>query len=392
LPARSIYHATLTRARAEPTMEVMRISRGIACIVAVACSSKSPATHSPDGGGATADGATPSGDAASTLPAGWLYTQGNAIFESDGHGSGTPWMGRGVNLDDIFLCGNNDTLYLQTPDQTLDNVVSGLMSGWKPSFARMSLGMASYQPTVSWLADAAQYATPMTHVIQTIAGYPGVHVLVTLRSDASMIGQDTADGDAEATGLPSDSTTTPDATTFPSGTDAVYTALVDAFGSSSAVLFGLTNEPGGDKLASPTISAAMSHAVGVIRAEEDKLGVPHHLVSVQGNSWTSEIGFYDTTPLPYDDVVYEVHGYPPVTESYTYSHIPVILGEYGDLGSAAAFYADVETKQIPNLAWDFEPFSDCTPDLLTVVDNSSTDLEPTAWGMTVQAYLLAHAQ
>jgi hypothetical protein len=242
---------------------------------------------------------------------------------------------------------------------------------------------------VSWLTNPSQYATPMTGVIDAIGANPGVYVLVTLRSDASMIGQDTADGDPEATGIPSDSTTTPDKTKFPTGTDAVYQALVDAFGSKSFVLFGLTNEPGGNKQSNATLSAAMSHAVGVIRAEEDKIGVPHHIVSVQGNGWTSDISFYAQTPLQYPDVVYEVHGYPPATSSYTYSNIPVIIGEYGSLADSNAFYADVEAKQIPNIAWDFDSYSNCSPDLLQV-NQSDTNLMPTAWGTTVQTYLLAH--
>ena len=132
----------------------------------------------------------------------------------------------------------------------------------------------------------------------------------------------------------------------------------------------------------------MSHAVGVIRAEENKLGVPHHVVSVQGNSWTSDISTYAATPLPYDNVVYEVHGYPPATASYTYANIPVIIGEYGSLTDSATFYADVEAKQIPNLAWDFEPYSNCSPDLLNVT--TSTTLTPTAWGTTVYDYLTSH--
>lgn len=299
-------------------------------------------------------------------------------------------MGRGVNMDDIFLCGYNDTLWMTDSQATLTSIASGLLSAWKPSFVRVSLGMDSYPTTTSWTSSAAQYQTPMTAVIDSIAK-AGVYVLVTLRSHASMIGQDTADGDAEATGLPSDATTTPDATTFPTGTDATYIALVDSFAQSNFVLFGLTNEPGGDKLTNAQITAALGHAVGVIRAEEDKLKVPHHIVSVQGNGWTSDIGFWAQSPLAYDNVVYEVHGYPPVASSYTYSNIPVILGEYGSLpaGGSDAFYADVEAKQIPNLAWDFESYSDCTPDLLQVNDSDS-NLVPTAWGSTVQSYLLAH--
>jgi hypothetical protein len=351
-----------------------------------------PDASKPDGskpkpdGGAPTDG--PSPDAG--FPAGWLYTSDNQILISDGS-SGKPWMGRGVNIDDIFLCGYDNTLWMTSPDKTLETIVTGLVSGWKPTFIRISLGMDSNPTVTSWLSNPTQYKTPMTGVINAIGANPGVHVLVTLRSDASMIGQDTVDGDPEATGLPSDSTTTPDATTFPMGTDPVYVALVDSFASSSFVMFGLTNEPGGNKLSSATISAAMSHAVGVIRAEEDHLHVPHHIVSVQGNGWTSDISFYAATPLPYDNVVYEVHGYPPSASGYTYSNIPVIIGEYGSLDSTAAatLYADLEAKQIPNLAWDFEPYSDCAPDLVTVTTSAST-LTPTAWGSIVQGYLTSH--
>jgi hypothetical protein len=131
----------------------------------------------------------------------------------------------------------------------------------------------------------------------------------------------------------------------------------------------------------------------VIRAEEDKLGVQHHIVSVQGKQWTSDISYYHTNPLTEDNVVYEVHGYPPATDSYTYPDLPVIIGEYGSLsGSAAtAFFADLETKQIPSLAFDFDPLNNCAPDLLNIT-NDVTKLTPSAWGNTVKSYLLMHAQ
>ncbi len=180
---------------------------------------------------------------------------------------------------------------------------------------------------------------------------------------------------------------------FPSGTDALYEALVEAFANDKFVLFGLTNEPGGNKLSDQQLSRAMSHAVSTIRAKEDALGVPHHLVSVQGNAWTSDISVYGKTPLTQDNVVYEVHGYPPGNSSYTYANLPVIIGEYGSLDetSATAFYADIESKQLSNLAWDFEPYSNCAPDLVDV-DNSPTNLTPSnGWGTLVKAYLQKHA-
>jgi hypothetical protein len=404
-------------------------------------SSKSP--EAPDSGGSTPgddatpgnpvgdDGATAGGDDAGTIgtvvdgaagtdasppadagsygpyPAGWLFTRGNKIYLSNGSvAAPTVWMGRGVNMDDIFYCGYDNTLWMAAPgmtppDVTLETEIAGVMSAWKPNFVRMSLAMDSYGTAVSWVTDPAQYAVPMTNVIDALGAYPGVHVLVTLRTDASMIEQ--ASSDKEPTGVPSDSTNTPDKVKYPTGTDATYVGLVDSFAHDGFVLFGLTNEPGGNDGTAKEISGAMSHAVGVIRAEEDRLHVPHHLVSVQGIAYTSNIGFYSaavsdsgapdagSSLIPYDNVVYEVHGYPPAPSSYTFSNIPVIIGEYGSLSNASAFYADVETKEIPNLAWDFDSFNNCAPDLVNVTQ-SATDLEPSTWGMTVQPYLLAHAQ
>jgi hypothetical protein len=357
----------------------------------------SPTTTTGAGGGPTTttgaggDATTTTGAGGGALGAGWLYTSGAQILVSNGQNGGSPWMGRGVNFDDLFLCGYDNTLWMTNAEQTLETMVTGLVTDWKPSFVRVSLGMDSYPVTPSWVSgDAAQYKTPMTNVIRALGSHAGVYVLVTLRSDASMIGEDTVDGDAEATGLPSDATNTPDSNQLPTGTDATYEALVDTFASDAFVLFGITNEPGGNKLSNARISAAMSHAVSVIRAEEDALGVPHHIVSVQGNGWTSDISFYASAPLPYDNVVYEVHGYPPAPSSYTYANIPVILGEYGSLTNAQAFYADVEAKQIPNMAWDFDSFSDCSPDLLQV-NQSASNLQPTPWGDTVKSYLNTYA-
>jgi hypothetical protein len=69
------------------------------------------------------------------------------------------------------------------------------------------------------------------------------------------------------------------------------------------------------------------------------------------------------------------------------------VGEYGSLtaATAPAFYADLEAKKIPSLAWDFDPYSNCAPDLLNVTTKTSP-LSPTAWGSIVQSYLLSHAQ
>ncbi len=329
-----------------------------------------------DSGGTTTEAGdaaptTATKDASNFIPANWLYTSGNHVYVSNGS-SGTIWVGRGVNADDTYLCGYNGSQWMTNAETELTSMMSNVVSNWKPSFVRVSLGMYSYPATTATWIGTSTYKSAMTSVIESMTN-AGVYVLVALRSDSTM--QEA--NDSEPTGLPTGST------------DPTYVALVDTFATNPYVLFGLSNEPGGNSFSSATIQSAMDHAASVIRAEENKLGVPHHIVSVQGNSWTSDISFYASSPLSEDNVVYEVHGYPPATSSYTYSNIPVIIGEYGTLADAQSFFADLETKQIPSLAWDFEPYSNCAPDLVTVT-LAPTNTVDTSWGSAVQAYLLAH--
>ena len=268
-------------------------------------------------------------------------------------------------------------------EQALLGMIANMMTEWKPTFVRVSLGMNSYD-VVSWIGSSV-YKTAMTNVINAIGAYPGTYVLVTLRSDTTMVNTDGSvcgQGD-DAVCLPSNAT------------DDVYRELVSTFGSAPYVLFGIANEPGGMDAADKDISTRMVHAVGVIRAQEDKLGFPHHIVAVQGNQWTSKIGFYNSSPLAYDNVVYEYHSYPPEatgTYGYTQSNIPIIIGEYGPTGSdvtfADAFFVDVEDKQIPSLAWSLSPYSNCAPDMVQVTHSST--LTPNTWGQKVKSYLLAH--
>ncbi|MEO8900750.1 MAG: cellulase family glycosylhydrolase [Polyangiaceae bacterium] len=342
-------------------------------------------------GGAASGGSTFTPGATAMMSKGWLYTMGNQILVSNGgSGAGTRWVGRGVNMDDLFFCGYNYMLMTQGAEALLKQEIDGLFSAWKPNFVRISLSMNSFPVKTSWLSDDASYKTPMTNLINAIGAHPGTYVLVTVRSDVTMVGNDP--GNTEATGIPSDSTTTPDKAKYPTGTDAVYVALVDSFAQDPYVLFGLTNEAAGNVGTEAKIRAAMSHAVTTIRTEEDKLGVPHHLVSVQGLGYSGNISMYGKQPLTQDNVVYELHGYPPAANSYTFDNIPVVIGEYGTLdgNSAPAFFQDIDTKQISSLAWDFDPYSDCAPDLLDITTDASK-LTPSDWGKLVQAYLIKHA-
>ncbi len=70
----------------------------------------------------------------------------------------------------------------------------------------------------------------------------------------------------------------------------------------------------------------------------------------------------------------------------------MLIGEYGPLDGdqsfLSAFLADVEAKQIPNIAWSVSPFSNCAPDLVSVT--RTTTLNPTTWGTPVKEYLTNH--
>ncbi|NOU31043.1 MAG: cellulase family glycosylhydrolase [Polyangiaceae bacterium] len=203
-------------------------------------------------------------------PSGWLFTRGNKVYVAGASGPAAVWVGRGFNIDDMFFCGYNAGLTMPNAEQAMMTLVDTAITTWKPTFLRFSLSMSSYART-SWTGDAAQYKTPMTNVVREVGKFPGVYALVTLRSDVSMTCAD------DATCLP-----TP-------ATDAVYVALVDSFARAPFVAFGVANEPGGNAVPSATLADKMMHVVSVVRAEEDRLGVPHHIVSVQGTNWTSDI-------------------------------------------------------------------------------------------------------
>jgi hypothetical protein len=310
------------------------------------------------------------------LAAGWLYTNGNKIYQSNGSGGGTQWMGRGTNMDDVFLCGYNENFVSNnTNPDVVDINIGKLISGtWKANFIRVSLSMYSFGTAYTWNVSGqtpSQYQSYMTNVINTLAT-GNTYVLVTLRSHSTMVESNPGN---EATYIPT------------INTDSTYRGLVDSFAANKNVIFALTNEPTG---AMTSIAPAMIHAVATIRAEESKLGVNNHLISVQSTNYTSDLSYFAANPISSTNIVYEYHGYPPVASAYTYSNIPVIIGEYGSSSSgstlASSIYADFEAKQIPNLAWDFDPYNNCAPDLVNVT-YSTTSSSATTWGAQVQRYL-----
>jgi hypothetical protein len=116
------------------------------------------------------------------LPAGWLYTNGNKIYLSDGNGGGTVWVGRGVNVDDLYFCGFNYTLWISDAESQFTTLLEGAVSSWKATFLRVSLSMNCYPADSSWLSNAAQYQTPMTNAINA-AGADGARLVAEAEDD-----------------------------------------------------------------------------------------------------------------------------------------------------------------------------------------------------------------
>src|SRR5437868_2701940 len=55
------------------------------------------------------------------VPSGWLYTENGKILLSNSS-TGTAWVGRGVNADDVYLCGYNGSLWMSDPASSLSTM------------------------------------------------------------------------------------------------------------------------------------------------------------------------------------------------------------------------------------------------------------------------------
>jgi hypothetical protein len=362
--------------------------------------------------GGSANGGSSNGGSGGTAgsggsSAGWLHTVtgDNKIYDSNN----SVWVGRGVNIDDLFFGGYNCSFWMSDGDAAMMATVDVLMSSWKPTFVRVNLSMSGvYNVSTStcpgavlanWTDPIASntYKATMTKAIEAL-GNAGAYVLVTLRTDETMIRYASA-----TTTEPCDCSGSCDtAVCVPTAaTDAVYQALVDSFWDKPYVMFGASNEGGGFNPDSATLRTLMSHVVDVIRAQEATHGGQPHLISVQSTGYTSTSSYYSTNPLSQSNVVYEHHGYPPT--DYMHSNIPIIIGEYGPSDMSGSNVSDLsglndnfETQQISNLAWIFEPINGVTPPLasgwsgVAAANMTETNLQLTSWGTLVKNYLLAH--
>jgi hypothetical protein len=354
------------------------------------------------GSGGADNGGAETGGAAGTDD-GWLHTvPGDPHIYTAANGV---WMGRGVNIDDIFLGGYNCNFWMGSEAETaLLDTAAVLLDSWKPSFVRVSLAMSSYYQSpdcegavlANWTepVESNTYKASMTNVINALTR-GGAYVLLTVRTDQTMVrwNDETSSEPCDCTGSCDSATCVPTPET-----DAVYRALVDSFWDNPRVMFGITNEGGGFYPAASELHSLMSRTVDLIREQESTHGSAEHLISVQSTGYTSASSDYATNPLSQTNVVYEHHGYPP--EDFVFSNIPIIIGEYGpsdwtgeDVSSLDGITDAFETSQVPSLAWIFEPMNGVTPPLVSGWSGNArteANLETTAFGDLVRSYLLAH--
>jgi endoglucanase len=164
-------------------------------------------------------------------------------------------------------------------------------------------------------------------------------------------------------------------------------------------MFGIVNEPeeNFDGALDEDVWQSMNDAVTAIRAVEDSLGTPNHIIAVQGTGgWSRRLNYYIDNPITAgggENIAYEVHVYDPEVEFDSRfiapsATLPIIIGEYGPAagymseGDCDVMIDAAATRDIPHLAWTFH--MRCAPNLL--VDNSSGGcgvdmaLQPTSWG------------
>jgi hypothetical protein len=222
------------------------------------------------------------------------------------------------------------------------------------------------------------YLANIKMIVDHIATYPGVYVMISLWEDPTFtqLGWPTTD------------------------TANAWKMLAAQFDHQPHVLFGVCNEPqhNFDGAQDAQVYGAMLESINAIRNAERG---PNHLIAVQGTrAWARRLDYYVAHPIPLSNIIYETHVYDPVGEFETLfvgpsQSLPVIIGEYGP---ASGFMTLLETAElqrqavaheIPSLAWTFH--MRCPPNLLQ--DHSAggcgegMPLLPTPWGTQLRAHL-----
>lgn len=330
-----------------------------------------------------ADESIPEGERDSQPEAlsGWLYTQDNKIYSSDGK----VWLGTGANIHDTRGC---NACTWEPPD--VDEVkrrIDELVDVWGADFLRLcmeSYGTAEGRTHWKDVLKDSQYRSHIQEIVDYIGTKPGVYVLLSVWYDPSLTDL----------GWPTNRTL------------KIWKKLAKMFKNDSHVLYGIANEPEENWSGSLDKKCwlAMNKTVKAIRQLEKKLGTPNHIIAVQGTrAWARRLDYYITHPITAGggkNVVYETHVYNPesdfndlfITPAKT---LPVIIGEFGPISGymtnndCIKLMKKAKKLKIPHLAWSFH--MRCPPNLL--MDNSNggcgidMKLKPTDWGKLLKKYL-----
>ncbi|MCB9853964.1 MAG: cellulase family glycosylhydrolase [Phycisphaerales bacterium] len=325
------------------------------------------------------------------LPQGWLFTNANRIFISDGNGGGTAFHGRGANLQDTrgcVACLWDDN---ESPNEVIRRADT-LIDDWGANFVRLALeshaeGTQSFAKHYRGILNDAQYFDDIVTIVHHMTS-KNVYVLLSLWIDPTV----------DELGAP-----TPQ-------TDEVWKKLSAALLDDSHVMFGICNEPeeNFDGARDALVWTAMNRAAQTIRIVEDAAGTSHHLILAQGTgAWARRLTYYVDHPITAgggDNIAYEIHFYNPITDLDELlvgpaSKLPVIIGEFGpisdpndvgmSLNDCQQLMDYAMQEEIPFLAWTFH--QNCPPNL---IENDvgeecgiGMDLRPTQWGSLLQEYL-----
>ena len=327
------------------------------------------------GTGSTTPTTTPS---AGSGAAGWLYTKGNRIYNSDG----SLFHGRGANIADPRGCGACTSTDLTSSTNEVIRRIDVLVDQWNANFLRLDL--ESYASGSTGVISNAAYLAAIQQIVAHVQTKPNVYMELSVWVDPSL----------DSSGWPT------------ANTDQIWTTLATTFANTPQVLFGISNEPQNnyDGSEDSQVWTRMQAAATSIRAAEQAFGSNKHIVLAQGTGgWARFLAYYETHPLTAGDgsnFAYEVHVYDAastfsdrfITPSKT---IPVVIGEFGPVSGSmtssdtATLMTQAESAGVPYMAWTFH--MRCPPNLL--VDNSSNGcgvgmtLTPSTWGQQLKTQL-----
>lgn len=378
----------------------MRNVIGFVVLVSLAACGKDSGNGGNADSGATQDLAVPSGadlagadlktngsDMAGMPSGAWLHTTGNAILYADG----SKFQARGANLQDTRQCER--CTYTAPSVSEMKHRIDALVDDWHANFIRLTLQSAAddggFRQQWKTVLDDPEYLADIVEIVDYISS-KNAYVLVSIWNDPSL----------DALGWPT------------AQTRMELEALVGALGDKPHVLFGVSNEPQSnfDGMLDDEVWDAMNAAVQAIRDKETELGVPHHVVSVQGTqAWARVLTYYIAHPIAAGggaNVAYETHVYDPEAEFAARFEtpavtLPVIIGEFGPTGNfggaemtdddCKALMKRAEAISVPWLAWTFHHA--CPPNLIQEIGDASDqcgglpggmEVKPTAWGQIIK--------